>query len=118
MTPAKKKQKIAGPKKLKKVTAKKPTADHPYKVRFGTRNEFGDVHSYPTAPKAKQAIVKELNSWKPWLERHNRAGLEAVADALAETDRMVFHTTHRDRIECCFDSYYDMWLVAEYWLDA
>jgi hypothetical protein len=111
-----KKMKVAGPTRLRKVTAKAPKGVHAYKVRFGTRNEFGEIRSYPTAPKAKQAIVKELKSWKPWLERHNNAGMPAVEDALTATDSMVFHKT-RDRIECQFDERYDMWLCAEYWLE-
>jgi hypothetical protein len=120
MTDAKPKKKKAakavGVGRLKKVTSKKPKGVHPYKVRFGTRNEFTEVRTYPTAPKAKQAVVKELKAWQPWCIRYNQDGLIAIEDALILTDAMVFHTT-RDRIECCFDEHTNMWLVAEYWLD-
>ncbi len=112
--PRKKAPKSVGPKTLKKVTSKAVKGIHPFKVQFGTRHELGEVRTYPTGPKAKQAIVKELNGLKPWLLRHNNEGLEAVNDALAETDNLTFHKAH-GRLECQFDKHYDMWLVAEFW---
>lgn len=114
--PRKKAAKAVGPKKLKKVSAKKPKGIHPYHVRFGTRNEFGDVRTYPTASKAKQAIVKELHALQPWCLRYNSEGLIAIDDALAATDSMVFHATTKGRIECNFDAHTDMWFCAEFWL--
>lgn len=115
MTTRKKKQpKPVGVGRLKKKVVKAPPGDHPYKVRFGTRNELGEARSYPTAPKAKQAIVKELNDLKPWCERYNQAGLIAIGEALLATDEMVFHVAPA-RLECCFDEHTQMYLVAEYW---
>jgi hypothetical protein len=102
--------------KLKKATTKAPKGVHPYKVRFGTRNEFEEPRSYPTSSKAKQAIVKELKAWQPWCIRFNNAGLAAITDALAKTDEIVFHQA-RDRISCCFDEHTETWLVAEYWIE-
>jgi hypothetical protein len=101
-------------KGLKKATVKAPKGIHPYKVRFGSRQQLGETRSYPTGPKAKQAIIKELDRWKPWCLRYNTAGLAAIADAAGECDAMIFHSSPA-RIECCFDEHTDMWLVAEYW---
>lgn len=101
----------------RKVTAKKPPKIHPYKVRFGTRNEFGPTRTFPSNTAARNAVVEELNDLKPWLLRHNSKGLEAVEAALNATSGMMFRQTP-SRIECCFDEHYGMWLVAEYWQET
>lgn len=100
---------------VKKKPSKAPKGLHPFRVKFGTRNEFGEMRSYPTSSKAKQAIVKELDAWKPWCIRYNSAGLDAILAAKAESDNIIFHRAP-SRIECCFDTHFDMWLVAEYWM--
>lgn len=107
---------LPGGGKVKAVSTKAPKGLHDYKVQFGTRRDRSDVRTYPTAPKAKQAIVKELESWKPWCERFNKAGLLTIGEALENTDALIFHRAI-GRFECCLDEHTQMFLVVDYWYD-
>jgi hypothetical protein len=106
-------KKIVGPGKPKKIAVEKPQVKHPYRVRFGTPNELGDTRYYASMPKAKAAITKELEGWKPWCKSFNMDGLDAIAAAVTEVDEMVFHETP-GRIVCCFDEHSGLTFVAEY----
>jgi hypothetical protein len=98
-------------KKAKKVTTP-PT--HDYKVRFGTRNQLGPEHQFATEPAARQGIINEFNSWKPWCLRYNNAGVDAIK---AACDLVGSVTFHRDpsRLECIFDEHTGMHVCAEFW---
>lgn len=103
----------AVPRPKKKQVPKVPVA-HPYLVCFGGRNQFGPEHSFPTEALARNAIIGELNSWKPWCERYNNAGIKAIDEAIKELGSTTFHLNPA-RIECCFDEYSGMWLVCQFW---
>lgn len=107
-TPAPKKMTL---KKQKKVTT--PPV-HPYKVRFGTRNELGIERQFATEAAARTAIINEFNSWKPWCERYARDGIETIKDACDRVGSTMFHRDHA-RIECIFDAHSGMHVCAEYW---
>lgn len=98
-------------KPVKKVAKK---VDHPIWLRFGSGDEFGEPRGYPTEPKAKQAIQKEVDDLVIWCRRHNTGGLKALADFGTAADQIVFHRD-RQRLECLFDEHYGMRLVVEYW---
>lgn len=86
----------------------------PYKIRFGTLHEPGPTRDYRTVKTAKDAIRKELKGWRPWCQRYNVDGLEAIDDALEIVGGAVIHRTV-GRIELCLDAHTDTWLAVEYW---
>lgn len=87
---------------------------HPYKVRFGTRNELGDEHQFATESAARNGIITAFKAWEPWCERYNRNGLETIKDACDRVGSTMFHREH-SRIECIFDAHSGMHVAAEYW---
>lgn len=103
-------------KRLKRVAAPKKKGDipTPIRVRFGTRNEMGPEHRFPTEAKAKAKMTLELKAWTAWCQRYNNEGLKVIADALTQVDTVAFHR-QPERIECAFDTRYEMRLVIEYW---
>lgn len=104
--------KAKSPAKTKSAVVK-PT---PIKVRFGGRNQLGPVHRFTTEPKAKAKMVDELQELMLWCQRHNADGVKAISETLSVIDGLTFHKTP-ERIECLFDTRYDMSLVIEYWRD-
>lgn len=103
-------------KKAPKAVKKKGDIPTPIKVRFGTRNELGPEHRFPTEAKAKAKMTVELKDLIAWCQRHNQKGLEAISETLTFVDQLTFHQ-HRERVECEFDTRYQMTLVIEYWRD-
>lgn len=100
-------------KKAPRAPKKKGDIPTPIKVRFGTRNELGPTHRFPTEAKAKAEMVSQLKVWQVWCERHNLAGLDAISEAYTAIDTLTFHRTP-ERLECLFDTRYDVALVIEY----
>lgn len=93
---------------------KKGDIPTPIKVRFGTLHELGPEHRFPTEAKAKAKMTAELKVWMIWCQRHNHAGLEAISETLTFVDVLTFHREPA-RLECEFDTRYQMRLVIEYW---
>lgn len=100
--------------KAPRPAKKKGDIPTPIKVRFGTRNELGAEHRFPTEAKAKAKMTGELKVWIAWCQRHNQEGLKAIAETLTFVDEATFHRGH-SRLECEFDTRYQMRLVIEYW---
>lgn len=107
------KPKVVGVGKPKKITVAAPPKQHPYIARYGTPNELGPERGYATMPKAKAAMVTELEAHIPWCKRYNNAGLEAIGAAIKEVDAAIFHNEPQ-RIECVIDEHYDVRFTIEY----
>ena len=101
-------------KKAPRAVKSKGDIPTPIKVRFGTPNELGEEHRFPTEAKAKAKMTVELKDLIAWCQRHNKAGLDEISRTLTAVDALTFHRTH-ERLECEFDTQYQMKLVIEYW---
>lgn len=104
------------PKKmtLKKQAKPRKVLVHPYRVRFGTRNQLGPERQFATETAARTAIITELNSFRGWCERHNHEGLDALDEAKNKVGSITFNS-RPNRLECVFDELYGLHIVAEYW---
>lgn len=101
-------------KKLTRKAVPKAKQVHPYHVRFGGRDRLGPERTFPNEADARNAIIKEFNSWRPWCVRYNTAGTSALDKAIKDLSNTMFHHDPA-RLECCFDEHTDTWLVAEFW---
>ena len=104
------------PKKmtLKKQVIPKKVLVHPYKVRFGTRNELGPERQFATEVAARTAIIAAFNEWKPWCERYNHVGIATIEEAAGRVGSIGFHR-EPDRLECVFDEDTGMHVCVEFW---
>lgn len=87
-----------------------------YHVQVGSGREFGPIKDYATLDSAKQYATDVLRGHQAWCTRYNKAGLDAIGDALMRVDEFAEHSAYeRHRINCLFDEHTGMRCVIELW---
>lgn len=85
-------------------------------LRAGTPHERLDARGFTSESACRDAAMAILREREPWCEIYNKAGVEAIRDAVKKVDEMIFATNVTKEILCCFDEYTGMTIKLEMWM--